>query len=106
MPIGLSNAPSTFMRLMNEVLKDFIGISIGLYIDDIRIFKNTREEHIKHVEAILKRLHDEKLAINLEKCDFFKETCVPRLCGDSRHTKDGQGEGCCYTILENTYHIY
>ena len=47
-----------------------------VYLDDILIFNKTREEHIKHDEAILKRLHEEKLAINLEKCDFFKEELV------------------------------
>ena len=58
------------------MLKDFTGIFVVVYLDDILIYNKTAEEHLKHVEQVLRRLQEEKLAINLEKCEFFKQELV------------------------------
>ena len=61
MPFGLSNAPRTFMRLMNEALRGFIGNFVIVYLDNNLVFNQTKEEHLKHLRYVLERLEWENL---------------------------------------------
>lgn len=71
MPFGLRNAPSTFQRFMDTVLKDLNFVFC--YIDDILVFSNDNEEHLNHLNLLFERLEKFGLSINAEKCSFFRE---------------------------------
>ena len=70
MPMGLTNATGTFQRLMDKVLNELIGKICYVYLDDIIIFSENEQEHMKHVDQIVERLKQHNLKINLKKCTF------------------------------------
>jgi hypothetical protein len=70
LPFELTNAPSTFMRLMNEVLCSFISKFVVVYFDDILIYSKSLDEYIEHLRAIFGALRETHLFANLEKCTF------------------------------------
>ena len=48
----LTNTPNTLMRLMNHILCNFIGKFVMDYFDDILIYNNNLEKHVKHLRNV------------------------------------------------------
>lgn len=70
MPFGLCNAPATFQRLINTVLRPFLDVSAVAYLDDILIFSTNKDDHPTHVRQVLSALAGADLFVKLEKCLF------------------------------------
>lgn len=73
MPFGLKNAPATFQRLMNEILREYINKICVVYLDDILVFSTTLEEHLISLEKIFRKLTEHNLKIQADKCSFMKK---------------------------------
>jgi hypothetical protein len=72
MPFGSCNAPTTFMRVMNDVFRPYIDDFCIVYLDGVLIFSRIWEDHINHVKTVFELLKKAKLYINLSKCEFGK----------------------------------
>src|SRR5688572_13370828 len=71
MPFGLSYALATFQRLMNHVLRDYIGLFVAVYLDDVIIYtKGTLEQHLDDIKSVFDKLRDAQLKIKVKKCYF------------------------------------
>jgi len=73
MPFGLCNAPSTFQRLMDEIIKPEYRSFIETYIDDLITHSNTFDEHIHHLDVQLTLLGQHNLTVKLSKCKFAQK---------------------------------
>ena len=74
-PFGLANAPSTFQRYINWVLKDYLDDFVSAYVDDILIFtEGTQTEHRQQVQLVLGKLLSAGLQVDIGKCDFEVQT--------------------------------
>ena len=72
-PMGLTNAPATFQRVMNETFADEIAAGfVVVYLDDILVFSDSPEEHLKHLRDVLQKLQDTHFYAKRKKCRFFQ----------------------------------
>ncbi|CAI7879812.1 unnamed protein product [Closterium sp. NIES-53] len=74
MPFGLTNAPSTFQLTMNRIFRDLLDRCVIVYLDDILIFSKTREQHLRDLDAVFKRLQENRLITKGSKCEFLSRS--------------------------------
>ncbi len=68
---GLTNSPTTFQWMMNDIFRNLIGEGkVTIYLDNILIFSKDLKEHREIVRRVLQRLCENKLFLKAEKCEF------------------------------------
>ncbi len=85
-PFGLTNAPSHFQSSMLQVLEGLVFTACLLYVDDILVFGDSKEEFIANLSEVLKRLSKHKLRLGAKKCLIGRESVT--FLGN-RVSKDG-----------------
>ncbi|GJW17861.1 retrotransposon protein, putative, ty3-gypsy subclass [Tanacetum coccineum] len=71
MPFELTNAPAVFMDLMNRVFHEYLERFVIVFIDEILVYSNMREEHEDYLRIILEILRQKKLYAKFSKCNFW-----------------------------------
>jgi hypothetical protein len=72
LPFGLTNAPATFMTLMNDVFKEYLDKFVVIYLDDILVYSKTKDDHVRHLRDVLSKLREHKLYAKIVKCEIMK----------------------------------
>ena len=99
LPFGLSNAPSTFMQLMNRVLRKHIGVFVEVYFDDILVYNKNFDDHVKHLRIVFQTLREAKLHGKLKKYFFFDKKSVFRVNEGCVVFKSSHGWILAWTLL-------
>ncbi|XP_020262758.1 uncharacterized protein LOC109838747 [Asparagus officinalis] len=71
MPFGVTNAPVTFMNLMNLVFYDVLDKFVEVFIDDILMYSKSEAEHAGHLWYVLKTMREHQLFAKDSKCQFW-----------------------------------
>jgi hypothetical protein len=76
LPFGLTNGPASFQHYINDVLFEYLHDFCQAYLDDILIYSKTLKEHKQHVRAVLQKLRDAGLQVDIHKCEFHVQETV------------------------------
>jgi len=107
---GMTNSPATFQAMINEILRNMINNEkVAAFVDDMLVRTETKEEHNKIIEEVLKRLEENNLYIKLEKCMWKVQNIgfLGIVIGPNRTEIEKKKDGLCtylgLTLYSNTF---
>ena len=74
LPMGLANAPATFMWVMNNLFINLLDRAIIVFLDDVLLYSHTRDEHVQLLRMVFTKLREHWFYCKLKKCSFFRTT--------------------------------
>ena len=74
MAFGLTNAPGVFMDLMNRIFQPYLDQFVIVFIDDILIYSDSKEDHEEHLRVVLQILRENQLYVKFSKCQFWLDS--------------------------------
>ncbi|KAJ9519502.1 hypothetical protein QJQ45_000686 [Haematococcus lacustris] len=96
---GLTNAPATFQRVMNEAFAEVINDCALVYLDDILVMSENTEQHLVHLRRVFDLLRKNKFYAKLSKCEFMKRTLM--FLGHIISTQGISVDPCKVTAISN-----
>ena len=73
MPFSLTNAPTTFYNLMNDLFYKFVDHFVVVYLDNIMIYSKSLKHHLEHLRKVLSKLIEHQLYVKKKKCEFSQQ---------------------------------
>ncbi|KAA3472322.1 DNA/RNA polymerases superfamily protein [Gossypium australe] len=95
MSFELTNAPATFMDMMNQVFQPYLDRFVVVFIDDILVYSKTEEEHDSHLWVVLQILREKQLYAKFNKCEFWLKEI-------ESHRTGGKERVCCLFDASHT----
>ena len=70
---GVQTVPSIFLNLIFKLFFKYLNDFVVFWIDDLLIYSQTKEEHLKHLELVFEKFRGASINLKMSKCEFFKK---------------------------------